>query len=240
MDQDSNAQRFIAWLTFHPSLEKIARALVLDYLSRFNPIQAMIYSLEKDDSVVCKASYGNANVTTGASTPSLSWRGWLKVSAPELRTSPNKALYISSDGMHVVINLCAQGMLIGFLQLRFADPIHMVEDFTLEALNLTNSLSLYISIQFLGKIEEVDLSLDIARANGKIQVQEARFTDRQQLILAGIINKHTNNEIARAMGYSVSTIRHEIMRIFEALGVSDRGEAAQKAVALGLPLDIKE
>jgi DNA-binding NarL/FixJ family response regulator len=36
------------------------------------------------------------------------------------------------------------------------------------------------------------------------------------------------------MGFSVSTIRHETMRIYQALSVSDRIEAAKKALALRL------
>jgi DNA-binding NarL/FixJ family response regulator len=36
------------------------------------------------------------------------------------------------------------------------------------------------------------------------------------------------------MGFSVSTIRHETMRIYQALAVSDRKEAAKKALLLSL------
>ncbi len=41
----------------------------------------------------------------------------------------------------------------------------------------------------------------------------------------------TNHELATEMGFSVSTIRHETMRIYQALAVSDRKEAAKKAFA---------
>ena len=60
------------------------------------------------------------------------------------------------------------------------------------------------------------------------------FSKRQLLVLKSITDSKTNNVIARELGFSVSTIRHETMRIFEILSVSDRREAAQKAVSLGI------
>jgi DNA-binding NarL/FixJ family response regulator len=60
------------------------------------------------------------------------------------------------------------------------------------------------------------------------------FSQRQLLVLKSITDSKTNNVIARELGFSVSTIRHETMRIFEILSVSDRREAAQKAVSLGI------
>jgi DNA-binding NarL/FixJ family response regulator len=44
----------------------------------------------------------------------------------------------------------------------------------------------------------------------------------------------TNHQIAIHLGFSVSTIRHETMRIYELLSVSDRQEAARKAKSVGL------
>jgi DNA-binding NarL/FixJ family response regulator len=45
---------------------------------------------------------------------------------------------------------------------------------------------------------------------------------------------HTNAGIAAELGFSVSTIRHETMKIYDKLAVSDRREAGVKAIALGL------
>ena len=54
------------------------------------------------------------------------------------------------------------------------------------------------------------------------------------IILWGIVQSKTNHELATEMGFSVSTIRHETMRIYQALSVSDRKEAAKKAIMLSL------
>jgi DNA-binding NarL/FixJ family response regulator len=49
-----------------------------------------------------------------------------------------------------------------------------------------------------------------------------------------MVEGKTNHELATEMGFSVSTIRHETMRIYQALAVSDRKEAAKKALTLNL------
>ena len=57
---------------------------------------------------------------------------------------------------------------------------------------------------------------------------------RQRQILKGIIGGKTNYQLANELGYSVSTIRHETMRIFRAMGVDDRKSAAQFANEMNL------
>ena len=49
-----------------------------------------------------------------------------------------------------------------------------------------------------------------------------------------MVEGKTNHELATDLGFSVSTIRHETMAIFKALGVSDRKEAAQIAQQMDL------
>jgi DNA-binding NarL/FixJ family response regulator len=60
------------------------------------------------------------------------------------------------------------------------------------------------------------------------------LTARQISILRGMVEGKTNHELANELGFSVSTIRHETMRIYQALAVSDRKEAAKKALSLAL------
>ena len=60
-----------------------------------------------------------------------------------------------------------------------------------------------------------------------------RLTQRQRQVLRGMVEGKTNHDLATQLGYSVSTIRHETMRIYQALAVSDRREAAQRALEYG-------
>jgi DNA-binding NarL/FixJ family response regulator len=60
------------------------------------------------------------------------------------------------------------------------------------------------------------------------------LTPRQLSILRGMVDGKTNHELATELGFSVSTVRHETMRIYQILAVSDRREAAKAALALAI------
>jgi DNA-binding CsgD family transcriptional regulator len=60
------------------------------------------------------------------------------------------------------------------------------------------------------------------------------LTSRQLLILTHIDHHLVNLEIAKLLMLSESTIRQETVKIYRALSVSNRTEAASKARALGL------
>ena len=49
-----------------------------------------------------------------------------------------------------------------------------------------------------------------------------------------MVESKTNHAIATGLGFSVPTVRHEAMRIYQALGGSDRKQAAKKALTLSL------
>jgi hypothetical protein len=71
---------------------------------------------------------------------------------------------------------------------------------------------------------------NVDQGSGQVQ----KMSDRQIQILQGMVEGKTNHELATDLGYSVSTIRHETMAIFRALGVSDRKEAAKAAQQMEL------
>ena len=78
-------------------------------------------------------------------------------------------------------------------------------------------------------------SLHLSKSMNKQALLEDRgayLTKRQIIILEMMSQQMTNMQIAKELGYSESTIRHETMRIYQALAVSDRKEAAKKALAL--------
>lgn len=66
------------------------------------------------------------------------------------------------------------------------------------------------------------------------QGQNVSLTERQKKILAGMVEAKTNHQLAQELGFSVSTIRHETMEIYELLHASDRKEAAEIALKLNL------
>jgi len=81
------------------------------------------------------------------------------------------------------------------------------------------------------------VSLHISKAQSrKLELEErsAYLTKRQITILEMISHQMTNMPIARELGYSESTIRHETMRIYELLQASGRRDAVGIARKLNL------
>lgn len=232
MDQRVRAGRMLAWLTFMPPLDKVARSLVLDYFLPYGPTESAIWHLNNRDALTCLAVYGPTDVIVGVPIPGSIWRNSSEVHLLAAQATSKKVTSWSEEGCHAVVNLYAQGMLIGFLTLRFAQAVESPERLNTEIEEFASLISLYIALRFLDSMNHNGTPANqkiLASHNGK-----PNLTERQRMVLAGIVLKKTNNVIASELGYSVSTIRHETMRIFEVLGVSNRIEAASYATTLGL------
>ncbi|MEM7600911.1 MAG: response regulator transcription factor, partial [Verrucomicrobiota bacterium] len=65
------------------------------------------------------------------------------------------------------------------------------------------------------------------------------FTKREMKILRWLVRGLSNKEIATELNFSTSTIKQEISRLLEKLGVSDRTRAATLAIELGI-VDLEE
>ena len=78
-------------------------------------------------------------------------------------------------------------------------------------------------------------SLGLKPATGPITTASANdLTERQMDILRQMAQGKTNAQIAAEMILSESSIRQETVRIYRALGVGTRAEAARKGLNLGL------
>ena len=228
----SEIRKFIEWLSFHPSSEDIARALATEYLSEF-PVLGIRYGrLNSDDSIVVLGSFGypDADLYRDRVIPSLEWRS---INAPDIvlisnatqgEFTPNNNMYVSC--------LRDRGVIQGYLIVEFKNPVKDSDKArTAEAIeDLCVPISLYMSFQNRGAHADSHVSiLNDSRDSGAGQLSA-----RQLSILRGMVEGKTNHELATEMGFSVSTIRHETMRIYQALAVSDRKEAAKKALTLSL------
>jgi DNA-binding NarL/FixJ family response regulator len=124
-----------------------------------------------------------------------------------------------------------RGVIQGYLIVEFKNPVGDSEKVrTTQAVeDLCVPIALYLSFQnrSVASVSSINLPNDSRDAAGQL-------TQRQILILRGMVEGKTNHELATEMGFSVSTIRHETMRIYQALAVSDRKEAAKKALMLSL------
>jgi len=226
-------RKFIEWMSFHPGMEEIPRALANDYLTQFGVKGVRFGLLNNDDSILLLGQYGypDAMAWRNRTIPSEEWRAI---------ESPDVQLIISASGQKwtndskfFVNTLRDHGVIQGYLIVEFINPIADAnKQKTADAIDdLCMPVALYLSFQIRRSPNQTISinSLDEVRDSGG-----AQLTGRQLSILRGMVDGKTNHELAAELGFSVSTVRHETMRVYQALNVSDRKEAAKKALVLGI------
>jgi len=226
-------RKFIEWLSFHPTTEEIARALATEYLRDFSVHGIRFGRLNSDDSIIVLGQFGypDADQYRDRVIPSNEWRA---VNSPDtiLINSGTQGAFTQDEKMYVSC-LRDRGVIQGYLIVEFKNKVADSEKHrTVEAIeDFCVPIALYLSFQNRATH---------TMAPGTVIVNEARETGsgqlsvRQLLILRGMVEGKTNYELAAETGFSVSTIRQETMRIYQALAVSDRKEAAKKALTLSL------
>ena len=226
-------RKFIEWLSFHPTSDEIARALVTDYLVDHGVCCIRFGRINNDDSAIVLGQYGyqDADQWQNLVVPGIEWRAW-DMPAIDIITGKNKSKWSPNSKM-CVVQLRDRGVLQGNVVVEFNVAIseaekpkvlETIEDFCVP-------IALYLSFQnraVAGNVSSINLPNDSRDAGA------GQLTQRQILILRGMVEGKTNHELATEMGFSVSTIRHETMRIYQALAVSDRKEAAKKALMLSI------
>ena len=229
----SEIRKFIEWLSFHPTPEDIARALATDYLREFSVQGIRFGRLNSDDSIVVLGQFGyeDADQYRDRVIPSSQWRS---VNSPDtiLINSGTEGAFTPNSGMYVSC-LRDRGVIQGYLIVEFKNPVADSDrSRTAEAIeDLCVPVALYLSFQTRGPITNIP---GITMINDSRDSGAGQLSARQLSILRGMVEGKTNHELATEMGFSVSTIRHETMRIYQALAVSDRKEAAKKALMLSL------
>jgi DNA-binding CsgD family transcriptional regulator len=225
---------FISWLTFHPTTDEIARALATDYLSELS-IQGIRFSrLQSDDSIIILGEYGfeDSAIWADRMIPSSEWRARDTEPARFLKgESKERWCNNSSTYMEILID---RGVTQGHLMVVFHKAVGEAEkNKVAETIqDLCVPLALYLS--FLNHTPSFSAAVPFAANSNPREVEAGQLNQRQILILRGMVEGKTNHELATELGFSVSTIRHETMRIYQALSVSDRKEAAKKALALSI------
>jgi DNA-binding NarL/FixJ family response regulator len=225
-------RKFIEWLSFHPTSDEIARALVTEYLSAEGVCCIRFGRIQSDDSAMVLGQYGYADAADWKDkiVPGAEWRAW---NMPEIDiiTGKNKSKWAPNSKM-CVVSMRDRGVIQGNIVVEFANAIadsdkprvlESIEDYCVP-------IALYLSFQ-----NRTVASLSaITGINDSRDSGSGQLSARQLSILRGMVEGKTNHELATELGFSVSTIRHETMRIYQALAVSDRKEAAKKALMLSI------
>jgi DNA-binding CsgD family transcriptional regulator len=222
-------QGFVGWLANRPTPDEICRALVTDYLKSHGACCVRLGRLNKDDSYHYLGQYGFETNETGKLVPGQIWRQRKDIEVNQIAAGHQPGPWATTN-KQVLIELRAKGSTYGWLNVVFTEEKNadqkkkIVEDLNIFAL----SLSLYLS---LTHGQDFSSEKDLGVEKGLPSVDA--LTKRQLNILKGMVDGKTNHDLATQLGYSVSTIRHETMRIYQALAVSDRREAAQRALEYG-------
>ena len=226
-------RKFIEWLSYHPTSDEIARALVTEYLVDEGVKAIRFGRINSDDSAIVLGQFGYADADEWQNkvVAGSEWREW---ATPEIDiiTGKNKNRW-SPDSMICVVSMRDRGVMQGNIVVEFMSQIsdsdkarilEKIEDFCVP-------IALYLSFQnrTIGSSNVGKVSLIDSQDAGTGQL-----TARQLSILRGMVEGKTNHELSTELGFSVSTVRHETMRIYQALAVSDRKEAAKKALMLSL------
>lgn len=229
----NSVRKFIEWMSFHPSMEDIPRALATDYLTEFGVKGIRFGLLNSDDSILLLGQYGypDAMAWRNRTIPSTEWHAIV---------SPDIQLIVSASGQKwtddsrfFVYTLRDHGVVQGYLIVEFIEPIsEATKPAAADAIdNLCMAVALYLSFQIRRTPNQ---PITINSLSDSKDSGDAQLSARQLSILRGMVEGKTNHELATELGFSVSTVRHETMRIYQALSVSDRKEAAKKALVLGL------
>ena len=226
-------RKFVEWLSYHPTTEEISRALATDYLAEFAVRRLRFGRLNSDDSITNLGQYGfpDADEYRNRNIPSQEWRGF-KSAEMAIISGASKEKW-TTDSTTYVNTLRDRGVLQGHLIVNFHKPVSDADKHrTAEAIDdLCVPLALYLS--FMSRPVGVGLGGVTLPIDG-LDSANTQLSQRQILILRGMVEGKTNHELATELGFSVSTVRHETMRIYQALAVSDRKEAAKKALMLSL------
>lgn len=223
-------RKFIDWLSYHPTPNDIARVLVTEYLVPSGAASIRFVRLNPDDSLTFIGEYGYPHGLEGLSFPGSQWRTWNKDQAGMgfVLTPDNW----NEEATTCLISLRDRGAVHGYVSVEFRQPV-VDREIVFETLT---DLCVPISIYFAGEklISKRGSSQRVTPVSEDLIEDSGPLTSRQIVILRGLVEGKTNHELAQEMGFSVSTVRHETMRIYQSLGVHDRQEAAKRAIALSI------
>ena len=222
-------QGFVGWLAHKPTPDEICRALITDYLKTQRACCARLGRLNKDDSYHYLGQYGFDTNETGKLVPGLIWRTQTDNEVNQIAAGHQPGPWLSTN-KQVLVELRAKGSVYGWMNIMFSNE--KSDEQKKEIYSHLQIYSLPISLFLsLTHPQEFNTDKDLAAEKGIASVDS--LTKRQMNILKGMVDGKTNHDLATQLGYSVSTIRHETMRIYQALAVSDRREAAQRALEYG-------
>lgn len=211
---------FLRWLLNKPSGDQMARELVINFFDTYGACQARIANMDDEGNLFFVGDFGFEKTLTGTNQ-----------TIHEIKTRTDEIARInigpdgygwSDSGKYLQIRIDDCGHARTWLTLGFAAPVKDKEDATALCRILALPLGNYACFNLMPNRQFI--------SSNRSNASRSDFSQRQLQILQGMVEGKTNHELASDLGFSVSTIRHETMRIYQSLGVSDRREAAREAL----------
>jgi DNA-binding CsgD family transcriptional regulator len=224
----SDVVRFTTFLTLHPKPIDILAALGRDFLHGYGVTSVQLFSLLNNNLLELHAEIGTPNKFTAAQLSQRKLEELESLIATEniCRDIALNGFICDPKSQLTVTPFSIGTSLYGFFLVEWPENRQITNE-AKEAVTLYSALSsLYFTHSkfFALHHENFDQGAE----------DTPKMSQRQIQILQGMVEGKTNHELATDLGFSVSTIRHETMAIFRALGVSDRKEAAKAAQQMEL------
>jgi DNA-binding CsgD family transcriptional regulator len=227
VDVADSLSAYLKFLKSKPRLDEIFFYLQSTYLLDYGFDSIALYAIDPKSNVKCIESTG-ADVLTEQGHSSL--MDIKKVIPPMLPTQsePITECLLSHDESLVFFPFSRNSAVDAFF-------LHHAPD------GLKKEAKSTIALKFLALVQAMTayhvVLGDLLPHPGRLSSMDSGrviLTERQKKILAGMIEAKTNHQLAQELGFSVSTIRHETMEIYQLLNASDRKEAAEIALKLNL------
>lgn len=244
---------FIDYLRLQPSATNVSQELVLRFLAPFGARTALVSLIAPDATLRVAGGFGLDARTLDVMGSGSLWddlpsagairaRRTLIAPTPEVVMHRYPGVHSSGEAQHSLIAvplitttstvgvLCVSGA-IGTRQLAVVSGV-------LEAIG--DVYVLYLSATAQGELHETgqgviaDSTVDVDQLESG--ASPLHLSDRQATVLDLLRAGQTYDQIAARIGYSHSTVRMELMRIYRALNVRCRRDAISEAARLGLIL----
>ena len=218
--------RFATLLTRSPSVDDLIATLLRDFLSQQDVTAIEVQVIGPTEDLVLRYFIGTP--IDGSQHKSMSSLSDL-LEDRSIHSDLEKSGFLYNSHNHITLTAIALDSTIkGFYLFQHGIRYEASPKTTHYIQALSSLLTLYLISKFPRGTKASLLGSEVRPESA------TNLSARQLMILAGMVDGKTNPELSEALGYSVSTIRHETMDIFKILGVADRKEAAKSAVAQGL------
>ena len=248
--------RFIGYLRSEPSPTDVAQELVLGFLGDFEARAAVISTIEPDATLRIVGHFGLTNADLEAiGAPSL-WdrlpaaaairqRAPLVLPTFDAVVTAFPAMRESWPAGHALVDapLFTASSVVGSVFVQFEAEGTTVASAAQVLEALTDVYVLYLMARTHVESQQAEATgAAPPRASATVESRPKEnsgraFSKRQRMVLEFLGDGLTYDQIAARIGYSHSTVRMELMRMYRVLGVSSRRDAIAVARRLGLVED---